>query len=206
MRLPAWLSRFGGTNSTRLDASDDLSIVKMGTLRAMLARVVRLIPSPGVSLGRHYGSDGDIWYLPEGSGGGDSTHPFKVTKSATDLFLVQSGTCEGITIATEEIDVGSTRPCSILAYPQYTLGIDSGVFVNTMAVRSGSYAPVLETSTSVFSDVDSGITSAGTQARALIAYILEDDVIVQIAKGNIFGTWADAGLTGAAAGHFNKNG
>lgn len=132
--------------------------------------------------------------------------PFAVTHVSGDVFRVQAGTCEGQMIPTQTIDVGTDRPVAILAYPQYTLGIDSGQFVNTMAVKTGAYAPALVSSTTTLDDVDSGISSAGTEARALIAYIDTGNVISQITTGNITGTWQDDGsLTGLAAGIFNKN-
>lgn len=208
MRLPPNLARYGSGNHAALDATSDEALVKMGTLRSWMARIVRMIPSAGVTIGKWRGSDGDVWYLPQGSGGGGS-HPFKVSQTGENLFTVQAGTCEGQLITTTEIDVGATRPVAILAYPKYTLGIDDGQFVNTIAVKTGLYAPVLVSSTSIFSDVDSGITSAGTEARVLIAYIDSGDsgdVISQIATGNIVGDFDDDGtLTGQAAGRYNKN-
>jgi len=136
-----------------------------------------------------------------------TTHPFKVSKTGTaNHFKVKAGTCEGQLITAQTINVGATRPVAILAYPQYTLGIDSGEFVNSIAVKTGLNKPVLVASTSILSDVDSGITSAGTEARALIAYIDVGDVISQITTGNIVGRFGDDGSrTGKAAGYYNKN-
>ncbi|MHB1082572.1 MAG: hypothetical protein ACYC67_24480 [Prosthecobacter sp.] len=146
-------------------------------------------------------------YVPDRLPGAVTTHPFKVSKDTTaNYFKVKAGTCEGQTITAQTINVGATRPVAILAYPQYTLGIDSGEFVNSIAVKTGAYAPVLEASTSILSDVDSGITSAGTEGRALIAYIDVGDVISQITTGNIVGKFGDDGSrTGKAAGYYNKN-
>jgi len=135
------------------------------------------------------------------------THPFKVKKgTGANDFDVKAGTCEGQLITAQTIDVGSTRPVAILAYPKYTLGIDSGEFVNSIAVQTGTNKPVLVSSTTILSDVDSGITSAGTEARALIAYIGVGDVISQITTGNIVGKFGDDGSrTGKAAGFYYKN-
>lgn len=132
--------------------------------------------------------------------------PFAVTRKSGDIFRVQAGTCEGQLIQSQEINVGAVRPVAILAYPKYTLGIDSGQYVNTIAVKTGLDAPTLTHSTTQFSDVDSGITSAGDEARALIAFILDDNSVDQITTGNISGYWGDDGtLTGVAAGAFDKN-
>lgn len=140
------------------------------------------------------------------SAGASTSHPFKVRHVSGDDFKVQAGTCEGQLIATQTIDVGATRPVAILAYPQYDLTIYNGEYVNVIAVKTSPNEPVLVASTSTLSDVDTGITSAGTEARAIIAYIDTGDVIYQIATGNIVGIFADAanGL-GQAAGYYNKN-
>lgn len=138
-----------------------------------------------------------------------NAHPFKVTKATGDnLYQVRAGTCEGELITTQTIDVGATRPVAILAKPQYDLSIDGGEFVSGMTVRTGADAPVLVTSTTTLGDVSSGITAVGNEARALIAYIDEDENIWQIAMGNIAGVWGvydDGTLTAKAAGIFNKN-
>lgn len=134
--------------------------------------------------------------------------PFEVRHVAGNVYRVQAGTCEGHLITTQDINVGSARPVSILAYPQYTLSVYSGEYVWATAVRSGAYAPVLTTSTSVFGD-QTTVSTAGNEARALVAYIYEVDgasYIAQIAQGNISGVFADDGsLTGKIGGSYNKN-
>lgn len=138
-------------------------------------------------------------------GGAGATHPFKVTHVSGNVFSVQAGTCLGQTITTQDINVGSTRPVAILAYPQFNLSIYNSEFVYASSVKTGANAPALTYSTSTLSDVNSGITSAGTQARAIIARIDTGDVISQITTGNISGTFANTGLNGTMGGSFNKN-
>lgn len=130
---------------------------------------------------------------------------FEVSHVSDNIFRVQAGTCEGQLIATQTINVGSARPVTILAYPQYHLDIYNSEFVYASNVKTGANAPVLVSSTSIFSDVTTGITSAGTQARALIAYINSSNVISQITTGNIIGTFRNTGLNGTMGGSFNKN-
>lgn len=153
------------------------------------------------------GADGALRFKVGGGGGAaGATHPFSVSLVSGNDYQVLGGTCEGQLITTQTISVGSTYPVAILAYPQYTLGIDGGEYVNTWSVKTGSNKPVLVASTSILGDVDSGITSAGNEARALIAYIGSAGVITQITTGNIVGVFADDGtLTGKMSGHFNKN-
>lgn len=143
---------------------------------------------------------------PEAAPAPAVTHPFMVMKTSTaNVFKVLGGTCEGQLIPTQLINVGGTRPVAILAYPQYDLTVEGGQYVNVIAVRTGAYGPVLVSSSTQFSDIDSGI-SAGTEARAVVAYITEEEAVVQIAMGNIAGTFNDDGsLTGVAAGFYNKN-
>jgi len=177
------------------------------------AALRRLAAMAGISLridgadSATVGADGSMQFkVNPGTGGGStSTHPFKVTYASGNVFNVQAGTCLGQTIATQTIDVGGTRPVAILAYPQFTLSIYNSEFVYASSVKTGANAPALVSSTSIFSDVNSGITSAGTQARALIATIASGNVITQITTGNISGTFANTGLSGTMGGSFNKN-
>jgi hypothetical protein len=177
------------------------------------AALRRLASAAGISLhidgaeSATVGSDGSMQFkVGAGGGGGSGTHPFKVSFVSSDTFHVEAGTIEGQTITAQNISVGSTRPVAILAYPQYTLSIYNSEYVWAAAVKTGASAPVLTSSTSILSDVSTGITSAGTQARAVIAYIDTGDVISQITTGNIVGTFADNGaLTGTMAGSYNKN-
>lgn len=132
------------------------------------------------------------------------THAFQVTHVSGDTFHVRAGTCEGITIDAQDIDVGSSRPVAILAKPKYTLSVYNSEHVYSVVVQTGANAPVLETSTSTFGDVDTNII--GTQGRALIATIIDPNIIVQIAHGNIFGTFRDNGaFDGKMSGSYNKN-
>lgn len=129
--------------------------------------------------------------------------PFEVRHVKDNRYRVYAGTCEGQLIATQEIDVGSTRPVAILAYPQYTLSVYNSEYVWAATVQTGASAPVLVSSSVTLGDVTI-VTAAGTEARALIAYI--DDVVYQITTGNIVGTFTDDGsLTGQMSGNFNKN-
>lgn len=152
------------------------------------------------------GADGSMQFkVNPGTGGTTGPHPFKVTYVSSDTFHVEAGTCEGQYIAAQNISVGSTFPVAILAYPQYTLSIYNSEFVYASSVKTGGDAPVLVSSTSILSDVATGITSAGTQARALIAKIETGNVINQITTGNIIGTFSNTGLNGTMSGSFNKN-
>lgn len=134
--------------------------------------------------------------------------PFQVRHVEGNVYSVHAGTCEGQLITTQEINVGSARPVAILAYPQYTLNIYNSEYVWSATVKTGASAPILMTSTSVFSD-QTLVDSSGTGARALIAYIYEVDGasnVAQIAQGNISGVFADDGsLTGKIGGSYNKN-
>jgi hypothetical protein len=199
MKLFSALSRFG--SSAKLDADvDDSALVKLGTLKGWLARLQRVIPIAGGGLVVRTTPDGDVW-----SAGADPPHPFRVTALGADKFAVLAGTCEGALIEAITLDVGSTRPVAILAYPQYELSIDSSAFVNAASVRGGGAAPILDYSTDILSDVTI-VSSAGNEARALIAYITDGDVIAQITTGNIIGTFQDSGyLDGQMSGSFNKN-
>lgn len=133
-----------------------------------------------------------------------NSHPFKVTKATgDDMFLVRAGTCEGQLITTQTIDVGSTRPVAILAYPQYAMTIFNSEYVSASTVKTGPNAPVLTTSTSDLEDV-TYVSAAGTEARALIAVIDTGDVIIQIATGNIVSVRENYGLTGVMSVDFNK--
>ena len=133
-----------------------------------------------------------------------TTHPFKVDHVGGNIYRVQAGTVEGQFIATQTIDVGSTRPVAILAYPKYTLSIFNSEYVWAATVMTGTDAPVLTSSTTTLSDVTL-VTSAGTEARVLIAQI-DSSGISQITTGNIVGTFAsDGSLTGQMNGSFNKN-
>lgn len=131
--------------------------------------------------------------------------PFQVRHVSGNVYSVHAGTCEGQLIPTQEINVGAMRPVAILAYPQYTLNIFNGEFVYASSVKTGANAPILVSSTSIFGDVSTGITSAGTEARALVAFITSGNVINQITTGNIIGTFRNAGLNGTMMGSFNKN-
>lgn len=134
--------------------------------------------------------------------------PFQVRHVSGNVYSVHAGTCEGQLIPTQEINVGAMRPVAILAYPQYTLNIYNSEYVWSATVKTGANAPILMTSTSVFSD-QTLVDSSGTGARALIAYIYEVDGasnVAQIAQGNIVGSFADNGsLTGKITGSYNKN-
>lgn len=133
-----------------------------------------------------------------------TTHPFKVSHVGGDIYRVQAGTVEGQFLATQTINVGSTRPVAILAYPKYALSIFNSEYVWAAVAMTGANAPVLTSSTTTLADVTT-VTSAGTEARALIAYI-DSSGISQIATGNIVGTFASDGtLTGQMSGSFNKN-
>jgi hypothetical protein len=99
--------------------------------------------------------------------------------------------------------VSSTRPVAILVKPQYTLTIFNDEYVSGASVKTGDDAPALVTSTSTLADV-LNVSAAGDEARALVAIILEGDVIAQYAYGNINGTWEPYGLTGTMQGHFVK--
>ena len=176
------------------------------------AALRRICAAAGISLridgadSATVGADGSMQFkVNPGTGGSTGPHPFKVTYVSGNVFSVQAGTCLGQLITTQTIDVGSTRPVAILAYPQFTLSIYNSEFVYYIAVKTGADAPALVSSTSIFSDVNSGITSAGTQARALIAKIETGNVINQITTGNISGTFANTGLSGTMGGSFNKN-
>lgn len=149
------------------------------------------------------GVDGEQ-YFKVGSGSGGS-HPFKVTAAGGDEFTVQSGTAEGQVIAESTIDVGSTRPVAILAKMQYTLSIDNSIYVWAATVKTGGSAPELVSSTSTLSDVTI-VTSAGDEARAVIAIIDADNNITQYTTGNIVGTFEDDGsFSGQISGSYNKN-
>lgn len=134
--------------------------------------------------------------------------PFQVRHVSGNVYSVHAGTCEGQLIPTQEINVGAMRPVAILAYPQYTLNIYNSEYVWSATVKTGASAPILMTSTSVFSD-RTLVDSSGTGARALVAYIYEVDGasnVAQIAQGNIVGSFADNGsLTGKITGSYNKN-
>lgn len=155
--------------------------------------------------GASVGTDGTMRFKVGAGGAAANSHPFKVTHVSGNVFSVQAGTCLGKTITTQTIDVGSTRPVAILAYPQFTLSIYNSEFVYASSVKTGANAPVLTSSTSILSDVNSGITSAGNEARALIARIDTGNVISQITTGNIIGTFSNTGLNGTMGGSFNKN-
>lgn len=176
------------------------------------AALRRICAAAGISLridgadSATVGADGSMQFkVNPGTGGSTGPHPFKVTYVSSDTFHVEAGTCEGQYIAAQDISVGSTFPVAILAYPQYTLSIWNSEFVNGNSVKTGASAPVLVSSTSILSDVSTGITSAGTQARALIATIATGNVISQITTGNIVGTFTNTGLSGTMGGSFNKN-
>lgn len=176
------------------------------------AALRRLAAAAGISLridgadSATVGADGSLQFkVNPGTGGSTGPHPFKVTYVSGDTFHVEAGTCEGQYIAAQNISVGSTFPVAILAYPQYTLSIYNSEFVYASSVKTGGAAPVLVSSTSILSDVATGITSAGTQARALVAFITSGNVIAQITTGNIIGTFRNAGLNGTMGGSFNKN-
>lgn len=121
------------------------------------------------------------------------THPFKVTRKSGNVFRVQGGSFDGQTITTQEIDVGPTRPVAILVYPKYTLDIYNAEYVWRATIKTGTDKPVLTHSTTVFSDVTDGITLAGDEARAVVAVISDPNIVVQIAMGNIYGTYRDDG-------------
>lgn len=134
------------------------------------------------------------------------THSFKVTRKSANVFRVQGGTFEGQTITTQEIDVGGTRPVAILMHPKYTLDIHNSEYVWRSTVKTGADKPSLTSSTTILSDISAGISSAGDEARAIIALIADPNIIVQIAHGNIYGSWADDGtFEGKMAGTFVKS-
>ncbi len=142
---------------------------------------------------------------PSATASAAAPSPFQVTHKADDIYIVQAGTCEGQLIPTQEIDVGSTRPVAILAYPQYLLSIYGGQYVWTASVKTGGSSPVLVSSASTLDDVTT-VGATGTEARALIAYLDVDNNIFQITTGNIVGTFSDDGsLTGQISGNYNKN-
>lgn len=66
MKVPQSLQKYQGA-PLAADAADN-ALVKLGTLKSFMARVIAMIPIPGVSLGVHRSKDGDIWYLRGESG------------------------------------------------------------------------------------------------------------------------------------------
>jgi len=177
--LAAALRRIGGLSgaSVQIDGADSASVGADGTLRFKIE-----------------------------PGGAAASHPFAVSNVSGDTFRVLGGTCEGQAIETQDIDVGSTRPVAILAYPKYTLSIFNSEFVWFSAVKTGADKPVLVSSTSLLSGDVTTITSAGNEGRALIAVIDSDNAITQYAYGNIVGTFTSAGsLDGKMTGSYNKN-
>lgn len=59
--IPQSLSKYAGTNA-RLDTDvEDNALVKMGTLKAWMARVIRLIPNAGAGMALRRSPEGDIW-------------------------------------------------------------------------------------------------------------------------------------------------
>lgn len=130
-------------------------------------------------------------------------HPFQVTRQSGNNFRVQSGQIDGETIVSEVIDVGSSRPVAIRIYPQYTVGVYNSEFVYSAVIKGSPNAPVLE-SDSNLSDV-TAMSSAGTEARAVIATIDSANEISQIATGNLVSTIADdQTLNGEAIISWNK--
>ena len=59
MRPPQSLSRYAGA-ALKADA-DDQSLVKLGTLKAWLARVIQMIPVASRGITARRGLDGDVW-------------------------------------------------------------------------------------------------------------------------------------------------
>lgn len=174
--------------------------------RRLVSAIESSKPGRSVGLSNRPLPGGASLNIPRSRGGVGSTHPFKVRHKTGNVFTVQAGTCEGKVIATQDIDVGSTRPVAILAYPKYALSIYNSEYVWAASVKTGADAPVLTYSTTILSDVSTGITTAGTEARALIAGISTGNIITQITTGNIIGSFADDGsFTGKMAGSFNKN-
>jgi hypothetical protein len=133
-------------------------------------------------------------------------HAFQVRMIGTtgNSFRVEAGQIDGQTIAAATVDVGGSRPVSLIILPQYTLGIYNSQHVHSLAIKTGEDAPVLDTVAGTASDVTL-VTSAGDEARVVIAVIAAGNAISQIAHGNILTTWADDGsLDGQAQLAFNK--
>lgn len=65
MKVPQSLQKY--QSASLAPDADDAALVRLGTLKSFVARLINLIPSPGVSFGVHRSKDGDIWYLRGGT-------------------------------------------------------------------------------------------------------------------------------------------
>lgn len=74
MKLPQSLAKYGGQNR-KLEDAEDTALVKMGTLRSMIARALHLIPIPGGGMAVRRSADGDVWTLTE------SAKPFQISNT-----------------------------------------------------------------------------------------------------------------------------
>lgn len=132
-------------------------------------------------------------------------HPFMVRHISGNNFRVEAGQIDGITIPSQTIDVGETRPVAIRIFPQYTVSVYNDEFAYAAVIKDDPDEPVLETDASL--DDVTIITAAGDEGRVVIATIAALNVISQLASANITSLMQDDGsLTGQMLATWDKNG
>lgn len=150
------------------------------------------------------GADGKTTFKVTAGAGADADHPFKVAHMGGDDFRVSAGSIDGETMDEETVDVGATRPCALVIKPEYSLSIWNSQHVWASSIKSGADAPTFAANSSNLSDIGV-VTSSGTEAQCVIATIDSDNVVTQIATGNITSDRDDDGsLSGQLAVTFNK--
>jgi len=93
MRLPRELSKFDGK---AVPEASDQALVKLSTLKAMMAFIIRLIPIPGGGLAVRRSLDGDVWALTA------EAQPFQISSKGK----VHPGLINGImpTLGGDDLD------------------------------------------------------------------------------------------------------
>ena len=121
MRPPQQLARYTGA-ALKADA-DDQSLVKLGTLKAWLARVIQMIPVASRGITARRGLDGDVWTLEAGS-----DHGLNVNANGT----VTPSTIAGVvpTIGGDPIN-GTYTPLTIGSGTKHVIATITGTFVTS---------------------------------------------------------------------------
>jgi hypothetical protein len=78
----------------KLDDAPDEALVKMGTLRAMIARVIAMIPSPAGGLSVRRSLYGDVWNAEPG----EAAHPLTLKQTSNGHFTITAGSVNGVAV------------------------------------------------------------------------------------------------------------
>lgn len=130
-------------------------------------------------------------------GAPEAIHPWKMSKVGLtgNVFKVQGGTYDGVTIAAQTVDIGATRPRYVYIPCEWTVTPWADKFPATVE-RTGT--PTIASATTA-PDVSTVIPTGVTTWNHMLAQVNADETITQWENDNCLPTWEDTGAMDASA-------